>query len=314
MQDKIDVLVPAYNVKKYIKNCLNSLVNQTYKNINIIINENGSTDGTEEIIEEFANKYENITVYHTPNEGSIGKARNFLLGKIQSNYFMFFDSDDYAEPEYIETLYKLLISNDADMAICSLKWEKENKPKNVKKENYKLNKIEIFDKNNAIAELLSYKLYAGALNGKLIKTQVGKGCKFNDKIYHGEDLDFSFKVMQNCNKIVYTYKKLYHYLIRRNSIVTSKFNPKKLTCLTGFKNIIEKVKDNEELLVCAKAMYAIVSAEFLYYAWRDKYKDKEIKARLKQNIKQNIKYVKRNKRLTKFARSLCFVWRLLMLL
>lgn len=314
MEEKIDILIPVYNVKKYINNCLNSLINQTYKNINIIINENGSTDGSDAIVEEYAKKYDNIKLYHTPNEKNISKARNFLLSKIESKYFTFFDSDDVAEPDYVEVLYNILKDNQADMSICVMTRESEDKPKNLKKRNKKHNKTLLFDTNGGIAEMLSYNLFAGTVAAKMIKTEKIEGLHFDESIHYGEDLDFSFKVMSNCEKIAYTQKSLYHYKIRKNSIVTSKFNPKKLSVLDCFEKIMNKVDKNEELLTCAKSMYCLVSAEMLYYIWRDKYKDKELKHKLKKQIKENISFVRKNKRLSKLYRKFLLIWRLTKLL
>lgn len=314
MEEKIDILIPAYNVKKYIDRCLNSLLNQTYKNVNIIINENGSTDGTEVILEEYAKKYDNIKLYHTPNEKNISKARNFLLSKIESDYFTFFDSDDVAEPDYVETLYKILKENDADMSICVMTRENEKKPKNLKKRNKKHNKTVVFDRNAGLAEMLSYNLYAGTVAAKMIKTNKIRNIKFDESIHYGEDLNFSFNVMWGCEKIAYTYKSLYHYIIRKNSIVTSTFNPKKLSCLNCFEKIIEQVEGNQELLTCAKSMYCLVSAEMLYYISRDKYNDKELKTKLKMQVKENIKFVRQNKRLSNLYRKFLLVWRLTLLL
>ena len=308
MSEKIDILVPVYNVKKYLAKCLDSLVNQTYKNINIIINENGSTDGSEQIVEDFAKKYENIKVFHTPNEGNISKARNFLLSKIESKYFTFFDSDDYAAPEYIETLYNLLVENNSDMSICSIKRVAENKSVNLKKINKKLNSVLLFDKQTAIAEMISSKLYFGSVYAKLMKTEMLGEIKFDENIHYAEDLDFCFNIMQNCKNFVFTNKKLYAYVIRKNSIVTSKFKPKKLTVLDCYNRIIEKVKDDDVLTVCAKSMKGLISTELLYYVWRDKYKDKELKKLLKQNIKESIPFIRKNKRLPSIYKKLPLVW------
>lgn len=314
-KETIDVLIPASNVEKYISKCLNSLLNQTYKNINIIINEDNSKDKTCQIIDEYAKKYTNITVYHTENtQKSIVFARNFLLSKVQSKLFTFFDADDYAEKDYIETLYNLMKNYDADMSICAVKREKDNKTLDYSKNNKKRNKILEMNKQQAIAEMLSYNLYCGTLYAKLIKSSVLNGLTFDNNIIYGEDLAFCFKVMQKCEKFVYSNKYLYHYVIRKNSCVTAKFKPSKLTCLTCFENIMEQVKDDEELFTCASAMHGLVATELLYYIWRDGYKDKELKKRLKGYIKQSIPYIKRNKRLPKLYRKFPLVWRLTALL
>ena len=141
-----------------------------------------------------------------------------------------------------------------------------------------------------------------------MKTKHIQGATFDENIHYGEDLDFCFKIMQNCNSFVMTNKKLYHYIIRKNSIVTSKFKTSKLTCLDCYDKIIKEIQNNEELTLCAKSMQGLIAIELLYYTWRDNFKDKKIKANLKNIIKQSIPYIKKNKRLLKINQCAPYVW------
>ena len=237
----------------------------------------------------------------------ISKARNFLLEKITSKYFTFFDSDDYAEPTYLETMYNLMKTYNVDMALCGK--IRHSEFKNVSVEKYNKNpSILLMDQEEAIAEMLSYKLFEGTVYCKLFKTELLGDAKFDEKYFYGEDLDFCFKAMQNCKTFAFSTKKLYHYLLRKGSIVTSKFNEKKLTCIDCYDSIIEQVKDNPTLEICAKSMQGLVAVELLYYTFRDRFKDKPIKKRLKDLIKQNVPYIKLNKRLSKLYRSVRYIW------
>lgn len=306
----IDVLIPVYNGEKYIEKCLKSLLNQTYKNLRIVVADDGSTDNTKNIIKTIQKTAQNIELITKKNEGSISKTRNFLLDKIKSEYFTFFDSDDYAEPTYIEELFTLLTSYAADISLCGKSRHNENKSVNLEKFNKKQSKIYFMNKQECIAEMLSSNLFNGTVYSKMFRTKTLNNADFDENIHYGEDLDFCFKIMQNCNKFVFTKKKLYHYIIRKNSIVTSKFNTKKLTCLNCYDNIINKVKDNTELFVAAKSMQGLIAIELLYYTWRDKFKDKQTKSNLKNLIKQSIPYIKKNKRLSKLLKCTPLVWRL----
>lgn len=309
-EERIDVLVPVYNAETYVERCLNCLLNQTYKNIRIVIVDDGSTDNSANIIKKYANLYQNISFFAKNNEKSISKTRNFLLSKIESKYFTFFDVDDYAEPTYIEELFYALKYNNADMSLCDKFWHKENKKINPVKINKDRNTLMFLNKQEAIAEMLSSNLYNGTVYAKMMKTSLLNKADFDPNIHYGEDLDFCFKIMQNCNKYVLLNKKLYHYIIRKNSIVNSKFKVQKVTCVDCYQNIIDKVSDNEELYICAKSMQGLIAIEILYYTWRDKYKDKELKSRLKKIIKESIPYIKKNKRLSKLLRCTPLVWRL----
>ncbi len=307
-EETIDVLIPVFNGEKYIKKCLDSLLNQTYKNLRIIIADDGSTDNTSIILSDYSSKHSGIVVLKKQNEKSISKTRNFLLKQIKSNYFTFFDSDDYAEPTYIEELFINLINYNADLSICGKSRHNENKNVNLSKFNLKQKKITLLNKQECIAEMLSSNLFNGTVYAKLFKTNTLKEANFNIDIHYGEDLDFCFKIMQNCEKFVYSPKKLYHYIIRKNSIVTSKFNTKKLTCIDCYDNILNSVMDNEELFICAKSMQGLIAIELLYYTWRDKYKDKQLKQNLKLMIKNSIPYIKKNKRLSKLLKCTPCVW------
>ena len=158
--------------------------------------------------------------------------------------------------------------------------------------------------------MLSSNLFNGTVYCKLFKTSTLKNADFDPNIHYGEDLDFCFKIMQNCNKFVFTPKQFYHYIIRKGSIVTSKFNTKKLTCLDCYNKIIDQVKDNQELFICAKSMQGLIAIELLYYTWRDKHKDKQLKKELKNTIKNSIPFIKQNKRLSKLLKCTPAVWRL----
>ena len=275
--ETIDVLIPVYNGDKYIKKCLDSLLAQTYKDLRIIVADDGSTDETPNILKEYKSKHKNIEVFSKQNEKSISKTRNFLLSKIKSNLFSFFDSDDYAEPTYFEELYLLLTDYNADMSLCGKSRHSENKNVSLEKYNQNIKSVLFMNKQEAIAEMLSSNLFNGTVYCKLMKTKHIQGATFDENIHYGEDLDFCFKIMQNCNSFVMTNKKLYHYIIRKNSIVTSKFKTSKLTCLDCYDKIIKEIQNNEELTLCAKSMQGLIAIELLYYTWRDNFKDKNWK-------------------------------------
>ena len=293
MTETIDILIPVYNCEKYLTTCITSLLNQTYKNINIIAVDDGSNDKSKEILKEFKAKNENVSIFYKENENNISKTRNFLLGKITSKYFTFFDADDYAEPTYIEKLYKNLKNFDADISICAkLRHKNKRKLKTSKK-----NLLKIFNKEDAILEMVASKYFNGTVYCKHFKTTLLNDIKFNENIHYGEDLDFCYKIMQNASKIVYSNERLYHYIIRSGSIVTSKFNTNKLTCLDSYQNIIDNSKENKLINIHAKAMQGLLATELLYYVWRDKFKSKNVKKILKNNIKYNITYIKKAKHL-----------------
>lgn len=120
MDELISVIVPVYNVEKYVEQCLQSIIAQTYKNIEIVVIDDGSTDSSGEICDRLAKEDSRIAVYHKSN-GGVSAARNDGVEKSSGDYIAFVDSDDIIAPTYLEYLYRLLTDNDADISCCGLK-------------------------------------------------------------------------------------------------------------------------------------------------------------------------------------------------
>ena len=119
VQVKVSIIVPVYNVEKYIKKCLDSLVHQTLSDIEIIVVNDGSPDNSELIINQYLKKYSNIKYFKKENGGQ-GSARNFGLSKAIGKYIMFVDSDDYVDITMAEKMYNSAIANNSDMVICNI--------------------------------------------------------------------------------------------------------------------------------------------------------------------------------------------------
>lgn len=219
--DLISVIIPIYKVEKYLKKCINSVLNQTYSNLEIILVDDGSPDNCRKICDNYKKKDKRIKVIHKKN-GGLSDARNKGIAIAQGKYISFIDSDDYIEKNMIELLYNNLKKENADISICNYytfneeqeKLEKES-PDTAKQE------IEIFNSQSALKKLMSKnsfgdyawnKLYSAKLFSK-VKYPVGKKM---------EDLGTTYKLFLLSNKIVYTNKKLYNYLQRNGSIANSK--------------------------------------------------------------------------------------------
>ena len=204
-KDKISIIIPVYNKEKYLKKCLKSILNQTYKNLEIIIIDDKSTDKSLEIINSFKNTDKRIKVY-THKHSNISSIRNYGLKKVTGSYVLFIDSDDYIEKNMIEILYENLKIAHADISICN--YNNKDSEKNF-----------IFDSNTALNLLFNNKRGIGfGLWNKLISKDILTNQKFNNyKI--GEDLDFTYRLLKKSNlKITYIDKTLYHYIKRTNSI------------------------------------------------------------------------------------------------
>ena len=217
MSDLISVVVPIYNVEKYLTKCIDSIINQTYKNLEIILVDDGSPDNCGKICDEYKKKDNRIKVIHKKN-GGLSDARNEGIKIATGKYIGFIDSDDFVNLKMIEILYDLLKNNNADISVVSYKYyfgEEENNNESVEIKSPKiLSNIDaityLFD-NNKLGNYAWNKLYKLSLFDD-VKYPVGKKM---------EDLGTTYKLFSKSNKIVYSDTELYYYLQRGDSILHS---------------------------------------------------------------------------------------------
>ena len=205
---KVSVIVPVYNVEKYIEKCLDTLVSQTLDDIEIILVNDGSTDSSKEKIEPYINKYSNIQYLEKEN-GGLSSARNFGIKYARGEYIAFLDSDDYIEKNMYEDMYTVAKQNDSDMVECDFIWEYPNKRKMDKGIIYN-NKKEAIEKARVVAW------------NKLIKREILEKEKiiFPEGLRY-EDVEFFYKLVPYLNKISFVKKYLVHYVQREDSIANT---------------------------------------------------------------------------------------------
>lgn len=211
MEDLITIIVPIYNVEKYIKKCIDSILCQTYKNIEIILVDDESSDNCGVICDEYAQRDNRIRVIHKKNGGQ-SDARNVGLKIANGKYIGFIDSDDYIKQDMIQNLYNLMKEKNADITICAYELLNENeKPKDNKSgEIYSFNSID------AVQELLKSKLITSHCWNKLYKKELWENIEFpiGRKF---EDIAVMHLVFEKANKIVYKDEIGYYYIKRNNS-------------------------------------------------------------------------------------------------
>lgn len=238
--DLITIIVPAYNVEHYISKCLKSISTQTYKNIEVLIVNDGSTDGTQKIIDEWSRRDQRFIKFSKVN-GGLSSARNFALKYINGDYVTFIDSDDWVDTRFIQTLYELIIKHQADIASCDAHMVFENR--NIKIIEEKL-LISIFSQDEAIKEYLTdaYKCNEGVCN-KMYQKKLWENLKFPNIMAH-EDTETTFKLLSKSHRIVWTSEKLYFYLQRQGSITKSGFSDKSMCKLDALNHIGEDISKN----------------------------------------------------------------------
>lgn len=212
---KISVVIPVYNVEKYLSECLDSVVNQTYKNLQIIIVDDGSTDSSGKICDEYANNDNRIIVVHQKNAGA-GAAKNTGLELIDGDYFSIIDSDDYIELDMYEKMVNSLEKYNADIVQCLFRNVYVNDSFDRK---YKIkgNYPKVLTPKNFLKEYLYDWKYAIFAN-KVFKSSLLKDIRFpvGRKI---DDEFFTYKLVCNSKKIVNLEDVLYSYRMRKTSVM-----------------------------------------------------------------------------------------------
>ncbi len=217
---KISVIVPIYNVELYLEKCVNSIVNQTYKNIEIILVDDGSSDSSGRISDELSLSDNRIKVVHKKN-GGLSDARNTGISISTGDLLCFIDSDDYIENDMIELLYKNLINFNADISVCSYIMEYKNK--NVIIANG--NEIKVYNKEEALKNSLLVNDIGMISCNKLFKKELFKGILYPlGQAF--EDINTIYKVLNASNVIVYDPTPKYYYVQRDSSINGQNFKAK----------------------------------------------------------------------------------------
>lgn len=260
----ISVIIPAYNVDKYLSRCLDSICCQTYKNLEIIVIDDGSTDGTAGICNEYAEKDSRIKVIHKTNAG-VAAARNDALDLASGDMIAFSDADDYYEPDMLLKLYDAISVNNADMVSCGYY---EEYPDRVD-EHGTGRGVVVFDRINAYEDYLEMGGCIGSgLWNKLIRSEVLKDIRF--KSYKmGEDVELLCRAVDNCNKVVCIDYAGYHYIHREGSATRLEFSHTNLDIIHVADEIIEYTAMNHPGLI--KQAYAFhaawVSAQIQVMHW-----------------------------------------------
>ena len=233
----ISVVIPVYNVQKYLEECLDSVIGQTYKNIEILLIDDGSTDLSGKICDEYADKDFRIQVIHQKNSGLSG-ARNKGIDLSSGDYIMFLDSDDYLEKDMLEKLVTTIENLQCDIAVTGTIYCDENKnflfEKSVKQQ-------KIYHKNEQIFNLLtSYEIGTMAW-GKLYNKNLFNDLRYPLNKYH-EDVYLTYKLLDKSKKTVVIPDIGVHYRQIKTSIVHSKFSIKHLDSVEATKQRMEFIE------------------------------------------------------------------------
>lgn len=292
----ISIIIPVYNCEKYIGRCLDSIVKQTYDNMEVIVINDGSTDSTQKICEEYDAKYEFLHLYNQENHG-VSYSRNFAIKIAKGEYVQFTDSDDYLNKCMIEKMVNSAIDNDSDIVFCEYEYEYEEK------QNKKVITLKDYHEKS-LKDLISDESskYGGFPWNKLIK----KSCinkLYNEDLKYYENLLFFLENIENIKKYSVVHEPLYTYYINCSSALHCKeYSTKRVTALDALDIVItivsDKYKDFYKYHYISQTLWNIKNIkknkiEFDYSKYEvkaSKYK-KELLKKNNLNLKMKIKLI-----------------------
>lgn len=224
--NRVSIIIPVYNVEKFLKRCLDSVISQSHSNLDIILINDGSSDGSGEICDQYALKDKRVTVIHKQNEG-LSEARNDGLKIARGDYVFFVDSDDYIHRETIERLLDTYIKTGADMVVCGRYRFDAVSLVDVNKlfHGFTRTKIE-YSRESALVHLFTDMTYIRHASwDKFCRLEVYNDIYFpKDRIY--EDGATTYKLIDRCSKVIYISDPLYYYAVNPHSITEMKYTSK----------------------------------------------------------------------------------------
>ena len=279
----ISVIIPVYNVKQYIERCIDSVLNQTYKNIEIILVDDGSNDGCNEICNMYAEKDKRIKVVHIKNSG-VSNARNLGIRLANGDFITFVDADDYIDTSCIEKMYKLCKDEQCDIGIVGTLENNELTNKtNTSGESIDM----VLSAENALKEMLNEKYYYGNVWGKIYKTDIWKNIHFNEDTVIGEDMEVLYKVLLKSNKVkINTNERLYYYTKNRNDSATkSNYNKNWEKEIAICENILKDCRENhKDVFPFALKRYIRINYSCIVKILTYDSENKEVYTQLRKNI------------------------------
>lgn len=236
---KVSVVIPIYNVEDYLKECLDSIIQQSYKNLEIILINDGSTDNCKLICEKYRDKDQRVILINQNNKG-LSHSRNEGMALATGEYISFVDSDDIIQPSMISDLVKIAKENNADIVACDY-FTKKRKYKITQEE-----QILQYTPEDSLKALIEVKI-APVVWNKIYSRSLIHKIKFQDYLH--EDEFWTFQVLGQCQKLITTSKQLYYYRPRTGSLINKEYSLKRLDALKAFEERINYLQANYPQLV-----------------------------------------------------------------
>lgn len=291
MADKVSVIVPVYNTRNYLRKCIDSILGQTHRNLELILVDDGSTDGSGDICDAYAARDSRVRVIHQANTGQ-GIARNAALDVASGDYLAFVDSDDSILPDMYSTMLEAVKGESADMAVCGV----INDHVFARKECPGMVQQQVYTKEELFISFLQEPYVREILCNKLYRAELFRSIRFSG-LRAREDAEQIYRVFGRCEKTVYVPRSLYVQLIRPGSTEAGAYNRDKLYTIRIFENMADDIRENlpgiaryTELLrakAIHNAMLDILTAPN-HRQWQDTYQS--LLAELRQELERHIRH------------------------
>lgn len=243
----ISVIVPVYNVEQYLERCLQSIVSQTYARLEIIVVDDGSTDGCPSLCDQWAQRDSRICVIHKLN-GGLSDARNAAMDVMKGELVTMIDSDDWIEPEYVSTLLKLMLATDADVTVGGWSEVDEN-GKIVGFVSNKEKKPMVYSRDQALNDIFYQKDLTHSAWGRLYRTELFNRLRYPVGMLY-EDLAIAYTLYSRTSRVAQCFSPLYNYMQRSTSILGT-FKPQRTHVLDILDKLEKQVRNQEPKLLPA---------------------------------------------------------------
>ena len=265
----ISVIVPVYNVEEYLPRCLESILGQTYRDLQIILVDDGSTDGSSRLCAEFAERDPRVECIRISNSG-VSAARNRGLAAAKGRWIGFVDADDYIDAGFYETLVSHLTQSDKQIVCCGVRAEdtEGNRIERLKGRRMPA-QAQDFDRDDALLRFLNpdTRILYWAVWNKLYSAELLKGIAFENGRVIAEDFDFTLRCFLRSNGLRYIPDELYHYLVRPGSAITgSRFSQKSFDAMFFMDRAVREIRKagiGGEVMKCALIGREITAAKTL---------------------------------------------------
>ena len=292
----VSIIIPVYNIEKYLRDTLDSVAAQTYQNLEVLLVDDGSTDSSGAICDEYSARYPFFKTFHKKNSGVSG-ARNYALQRFSGSFVMFIDSDDMVKPQYVSVMVDAAIKYDSEMVTCRHLSGLYNTPEMFW--DYKCSDDpEIIrmslDNYSSVGPYRHNVVWRGIYSAHLVE-----GLEFPVDIHIAEDTLFFYQMAARAEQWIIVWERYYYYRIREESLIHKEFNSRQVDNIRSWARVCELFKDRSEaFLNDYRTSEGLTCKRLIESAIRSGYKDRKLISDMTKRARELNRYVQRSENIT----------------